>query len=170
MAHADAITLIRRGREERLFLTTFSFGHFANDWTAGSILLLTPAIAVGMDLTPAQDGLQAGERVSRMPSVSVADARATEETDATLAFVVTLSRAATGIVTLNSRIRSRGSLVRSIFKRWAMSRYISSPRKPMRRCVTRYQGGNEDLLDIGKEGDPIHRPVQEHRRGQAIPA
>ena len=34
----------------------------------------------------------------------------------------------------------------------------------------RYQGGNEDLLDIGKEGDPIHRPVQEHRRGQAIPA
>ena len=36
--------------------------------------------------------------------------------------------------------------------------------------ITRYQGGNEDLLDIGKEGDPIHRPVQEHRRGQAIPA
>ena len=31
---------------------------------------------------------------------------------------------------------------------------------------TRYQGGNEDLLDIGKEGDPIHRR-QEHRRGQA---
>ena len=42
MAHADASTLVRRGREERLFLTTFSFGHFANDWTAGSILLLTP--------------------------------------------------------------------------------------------------------------------------------
>ena len=36
--------------------------------------------------------------------------------------------------------------------------------------ITRYQGGNEDLLDIGKEGDPIHRPVQEHRRGQAIQA
>ena len=36
--------------------------------------------------------------------------------------------------------------------------------------ITRCQGGNEDLLDIGKEGDPIHRPVQEHRRGQAIPA
>lgn len=57
MAQADAITLVRRGREERLFLTTFSFGHFANDWTAGSILLLTPAIAVGMDLTPAEVGL-----------------------------------------------------------------------------------------------------------------
>ena len=57
MAHADAITLVRRGREERLFLTTFSFGHFANDWTAGSILMLTPAIAVGMDLTPVQVGL-----------------------------------------------------------------------------------------------------------------
>ena len=54
---ADASTLVRRGREERLFLTTFSFGHFANDWTAGSILLLTPSIAVGMDLTPAQVGL-----------------------------------------------------------------------------------------------------------------
>ena len=57
MAQADAITLLRRGREERLFLTTFSFGHFANDWTAGSILLLTPAIAVGMDLAPAEVGL-----------------------------------------------------------------------------------------------------------------
>ena len=57
MAQTEAITLVRRGREERLFLTTFSFGHFANDWTAGSILLLTPAIAVGMDLTPAEVGL-----------------------------------------------------------------------------------------------------------------
>lgn len=57
MAQADAIALLRRGREERLFLTTFSFGHFANDWTAGSILLLTPAIAVGMDLAPAEVGL-----------------------------------------------------------------------------------------------------------------
>ena len=52
-----AVSPVRRGREERLFLTTFSFGHFANDWTAGSILLLTPAIAIGMDLTPAQVGL-----------------------------------------------------------------------------------------------------------------
>ncbi len=59
MAHADAIAPVRRGREERLFLTTFSFGHFANDWTAGSILLLTPAIAVGMDLTPARVGVLA---------------------------------------------------------------------------------------------------------------
>ena len=57
MAQADAIPLVRRGREERLLLTTFSFGHFANDWTAGSILLLSPAIAVGMDLTPAEVGL-----------------------------------------------------------------------------------------------------------------
>ena len=57
MAQTEAIALVRRGREERLFLTTFSFGHFANDWTAGSILLLTPAIAVGMDLTPAEVGL-----------------------------------------------------------------------------------------------------------------
>ncbi len=57
MAHADAIGSVRRGREERLLLTTFSFGHFANDWTAGSVLLLTPAIAVGMDLTPARVGL-----------------------------------------------------------------------------------------------------------------
>lgn len=53
----EAASPVRRGREERLFLTTFSFGHFANDWTAGSVLLLTPAIAVGMDLTPAQVGL-----------------------------------------------------------------------------------------------------------------
>ena len=57
MAQAHAITLFRRRREERLFLTTFSFGHFANDWTVGSILLLSPAIAVGMDLTPAEVGL-----------------------------------------------------------------------------------------------------------------
>ena len=57
MAHTETIMRVRRGHEERLFLTTFSFGHFANDWTAGSILLLTPAIAVGMDLTSAQVGL-----------------------------------------------------------------------------------------------------------------
>ena len=53
----EAASPVRRGREERLFLTTFAFGHFANDWTAGSILLLTPAIAVGMDLSSAQVGL-----------------------------------------------------------------------------------------------------------------
>ncbi len=36
--------------------------------------------------------------------------------------------------------------------------------------IARYQGGNEDLLDIGEEGVAVHRPVQEHRRGQALQA
>ena len=40
---------------------------------------------------------------SALPSVSVADARATEGTGATLAFAVTLSRAATGLATLDYR-------------------------------------------------------------------
>ena len=44
-------------REDRLYLGTFAFGHFANDWTAGSLLLLTPAIALTMDLGPEQIGL-----------------------------------------------------------------------------------------------------------------
>ena len=44
-------------REERLYLGSFALGHFANDWTAGSLLLLTPAIAVAMDLGPTEIGL-----------------------------------------------------------------------------------------------------------------
>ena len=44
-------------REERLFLGSFAMGHFANDWTAGSILLLTPAIAAAMGLSPLEIGL-----------------------------------------------------------------------------------------------------------------
>ena len=52
-----AVTAPEERREERLFLGTFAFGHFANDWTAGSILLLTPAIAVAMDLSPTDIGL-----------------------------------------------------------------------------------------------------------------
>ena len=44
-------------RERRALLTTFTFGHCANDWTAGSILLLTPALAASMGLTPAEVGL-----------------------------------------------------------------------------------------------------------------
>ena len=52
-----AATAREERREERLFLGTFALGHFANDWTAGSILLLTPAIAVAMDLRPTDIGL-----------------------------------------------------------------------------------------------------------------
>jgi len=44
-------------QEERLYLSTFALGHFANDWTAGSLLLLTPAIAVAMQLGPTEIGL-----------------------------------------------------------------------------------------------------------------
>lgn len=51
---ADRLT---KRREERLYLSTFSLGHFANDWTAGSLLLLTPAIALAMDLGPTEIGL-----------------------------------------------------------------------------------------------------------------
>jgi len=51
---ADRLT---KRREERLYLSTFSLGHFANDWTAGSLLLLTPAIALTMDLGPTEIGL-----------------------------------------------------------------------------------------------------------------
>ena len=57
MAQAEAAAIAGERREERLFLGTFALGHFANDWTAGSILLLTPAIAVGMNLGPAEIGL-----------------------------------------------------------------------------------------------------------------
>ena len=57
MNEVSAATLEQKGNEERLLLSTFALGHFANDWTAGSILLLTPAIAISMDLSPAEIGL-----------------------------------------------------------------------------------------------------------------
>ena len=57
MAEASAGTVETEKRQERLFLGTFSLGHFANDFTAGAILLLTPAIAVSMDLGPTDIGL-----------------------------------------------------------------------------------------------------------------
>ena len=44
-----------------------------------------------------------GPAAAALPSASVADARSPEETDAALAFAVTLSRAATGVVTLDYR-------------------------------------------------------------------
>ena len=57
MAQVEAATIEGERREERLFLSTFALGHFANDWTAGCILLLTPAIAVSMGLGAAEIGL-----------------------------------------------------------------------------------------------------------------
>ncbi len=30
------------------------------------------------------------------------------------------------------------------------------------------QGRHQHLLDVGLEADPVHRPVQDHRRGHAI--
>ena len=44
------------GRMDRLALW-FSLGHMANDWAPGAIWLIAPAVAVAMDLTPAELGL-----------------------------------------------------------------------------------------------------------------
>ena len=54
---ADVADPATKRQEERLYLSTFALGHFANDWTAGSLLLLTPAIAVAMELGPTEIGL-----------------------------------------------------------------------------------------------------------------
>ena len=57
VADASAVTADAARREDRLFLGVFALGHFANDWTAGSLLLLTPAIAAAMGLGPVEVGL-----------------------------------------------------------------------------------------------------------------
>ena len=44
----------------RSFLVSFPLGHLANDFAPGSVWLLTPAIAIAMDLTPAEIGLLIG--------------------------------------------------------------------------------------------------------------
>ena len=57
MSEANQLTLSDETREQRLLLSTFSLGHCANDWTAGSILLLTPAVALSMDVGSTEIGL-----------------------------------------------------------------------------------------------------------------
>lgn len=44
----------------RSFLVSFPLGHLANDFAPGSVWLLTPAIAIAMNLTPAEIGLLIG--------------------------------------------------------------------------------------------------------------
>ncbi len=44
----------------RSFLVSFPLGHLANDFAPGSVWLLTPAIAIAMDLSPADIGLLIG--------------------------------------------------------------------------------------------------------------
>lgn len=43
--------------QPRRLMASFFLGHFANDWVAGTIWLLTPAIATALDLSPAEIGL-----------------------------------------------------------------------------------------------------------------
>ena len=58
VADASAMAVgAERRRDDRLFLGALALGHFANDWTAGSLLLLTPAIAAAMGLGPIEVGL-----------------------------------------------------------------------------------------------------------------
>ena len=45
------------GRAQRSFLITFPLGHFANDYAPSAVWLLAPAIAIAMDLSPAEVGL-----------------------------------------------------------------------------------------------------------------
>jgi len=42
---------------QRLYLIAFPLGHLANDWAPSAIWLLAPAIALAMDLDPAEVGL-----------------------------------------------------------------------------------------------------------------
>ena len=75
---STASAVVAQRREERLLLGTFALGHFANDWTAGSLLLLTPAIALAMDLGPAEIGLMLtlygiGGGLAYLPAGIVAD-------------------------------------------------------------------------------------------------
>lgn len=44
-------------KKARYLLTTFALGHLSNDWAPASIWLLAPAIALAMDLSPAEVGL-----------------------------------------------------------------------------------------------------------------
>ena len=44
-------------RERRFILSTFALGHLANDWAAGSIWLIAPAVAAAMGLGAPEVGL-----------------------------------------------------------------------------------------------------------------
>ena len=55
--NTTSMELVEQKRQERRLLSAFALGHFANDWTAGSLLLLTPAIAAAMGLGPTEIGL-----------------------------------------------------------------------------------------------------------------
>jgi len=44
-------------RHHRFLLTSLSLGHLTNDWVAGTLWLLAPAIAASMDLGPTEVGL-----------------------------------------------------------------------------------------------------------------
>ena len=44
-------------RETRFLLGAFSVGHLCNDWPPSAIWILAPAIAVSLDLSPAELGL-----------------------------------------------------------------------------------------------------------------
>lgn len=44
-------------KEKNFLLTTLALGHLANDWVAGTIWLIAPAVAASMGLGPAEVGL-----------------------------------------------------------------------------------------------------------------
>ncbi len=63
---------------KRFILSAFPMGHFANDWPGTTIYILAPAIALTMDLTPAQVGLlitlhSAGSSLAFLPAGLIAD-------------------------------------------------------------------------------------------------
>ncbi len=63
---------------QRSLLVWFSVGHLANDWAPGALWLLAPAVALAMDLTPAEVGLlitlhSAGAALAYLPAGLLAD-------------------------------------------------------------------------------------------------
>ena len=61
-----------------VLLLPFSIGHFANDWAPTAIWLIVPAVAVAMDLSPAEVGLlftinSAGSALAFLPAGVLAD-------------------------------------------------------------------------------------------------
>ena len=59
-------------------LLPFTIGHFANDWAPTAIWLIVPAVAVAMDLSPAEVGLlftihSTGSALAFLPAGVLAD-------------------------------------------------------------------------------------------------
>lgn len=65
-------------REHRGLLVSFSLGHLANDWAPSTIWIIAPAIALAMDLSPAEVGLlitfvSVGSALGYLPAGILAD-------------------------------------------------------------------------------------------------